>query len=107
MNKSNDSRNSPRKFVGSDNRILTLVDPSIPIKRAEPHLKYFDKKTFEFAGEVELLDVQDRYLKIIFGLDDGDPLLKSYSVRAKQKKYMERLSGVEIDLDKYDFFMEC
>jgi len=107
MNKSYDSGNPPRKLVGSNNRILTLVDPAISIKRAEPHLKYFDKQTFEFVGEVGLLDVQDRYLKKIYGLDDGDPLLKSYSVGIEQKKYMERLSGVEIDLDKFDYFMEC
>ncbi|MCF6192865.1 MAG: hypothetical protein L3J46_00840 [Kangiellaceae bacterium] len=107
MNKSYDSRNPPKKFVGSDNRFLTLVDLSVPVKRAESHLKYFDKQTFEFVGEVELVEVQDRYLKKIFGLDVGDPLLKSYSVGTRQKKYMERLSDMEIDLDKYDYFMEC
>ncbi len=107
MNKSYDSRNPPKKFVGLGNRFLTLVEPLVPIRRSEPHLKYFDKQTFEFVSEVELLDVQDRYLKKIFGLDEGDPLLKSYSVGTKQKKYMERLSGLEINLGKYDYFMEC
>jgi len=107
MNSSHGSHTPPRKFVGSNNQFLTLVDPSIPIERSAPHLKYFDKQYFEFVGEIELLDVQDRYLKKIFGLDDQDPLLQSYSVTVKQKKYMERLSGLEIDLDKYNYFMEC
>lgn len=107
MNKSYDSRNLPKKISGSDNKFLTLVDPLVPITRAEAHLKYFDKQTFEFVGEVELVEVQDRYLKKIFGLHEGDPLLKSYSVGTNQKRYMERLSGMEIDLGKYDYFMEC
>ena len=106
------SNTQPTKYVGSGNRLLTLVSNSsnstaTTILRANPRLKYFDKETFEFVDEISLVDIKDKYLKKIFELEDRDPLLQSYLVTAKQKKYMERLSGLEIDLDQYDYFMEC
>lgn len=72
-----------------------------------PKIKFFNKQTFEFKGEVELVDVQTKYLKKIFELGNKDRMLESYKITSKQSKYMERLSGLKIDLKKYDYFLEC
>ncbi len=97
----------PNKYIGSGNKLLSLVKSSTPVKNPMPQIKYFDKRTFDFVGEADLMDVHVRYFKKIFGLTNNDPMLKSYPITNVQKKYMERLSGLELDLDKFDNFMEC
>jgi len=72
-----------------------------------PKIKFFNKQTFEFKGEVELVDVQTKYLKKIFELGNKDRMLESYKITSKQSKYIERLSSLKIDLKKYDYFLEC
>ena len=53
-----------------------------------------------------LMTVFAKYLRKIFELEDNDRLLLSYVITHKQKKYVEKLSRLNIDLEKYDYFME-
>jgi len=102
--------NSPKivnKYISSGNKLLSVPRTPPPAMSTVPKIKYFDKKTFEFKGEVALVGVQIRYLKKIFELDNQDLMLISYPVTTKQKKYMQRISGLKIDLKKYDYFLEC
>lgn len=96
-----------QKYVGPGNKLLSLVEISEPVYCPVRHIRYFDKQTFEFIGEVEMDEINIKYLRKIFKLEDNDKLLLSYEITKKQKMYMEKLSGLNINLEKYDYFMEC
>lgn len=109
-----------QKFVSADNKLLSLVTvneeasphitenqyPSAEPIQARRHLRFFDKQSYEFKGEVELHEVGEKYLRKLFNLTYKDKLLLSYPVSQRQKKFMERLSGISIDLSKNDYFLE-
>ena len=95
-----------RKFVGQENKLLSLVKRPTPIRQIIYHIRFFDKKSYDFVGEVEMDQISNKYLRKIFELEDNDNFLLSYVVTQKQKKYVEKLSGLKINLDKYDYFME-
>lgn len=95
-----------QKYVGQGNRLLSLVKPPAPIKQLVHHIRFFDKKSFDFVGEVEMIEISEKYLRKLFKLKKNDPVLLSYAITPRQKKYMEKLSGLKINLDKYDYFME-
>ncbi len=97
---------SSQKFVGQGNKLLSLVIPHIPIKQLVHHIRFFDKKSFDFVGEVEMAEISEKYLRKLFDLKKNDPVLLSYAITHRQKKYMEKLSGLKINLGKYDYFME-
>ncbi len=97
---------STHKYVGQDNRLLSIVKTATPFKHLVHHIRFFDKNSFDFVGEVEMMEVGEKYLRTLFELKKNDPILLSYAITPRQKKYMEKLSGLKINLDKYDYFME-
>jgi len=98
------------KFVGAGNKLLSLVKSekplTIPSEQIVRHIRFFDKKTFEFIDEVEMTEIGSKYLRALFQLKINDPIVLSYPIGERQKKYMEKLSGIKINLAKFDYFME-
>ena len=99
-------KQSQGKYVSSGNKLLSLVEKKTPPKLVTRKIRYFDKNTFEFINEVTMDEINKNYLIKLFDLKKDDTILLSYSINDRQKLYLERISGLNIALDKYDYFME-
>ncbi len=95
--------NHTPKYIGSGVSVLAFLKPK-PIRR---NIRYYDRQSCDFVGESPMKLTDDRYLRKLFRLDASDKILFSYEVTQLQKSYIERLSGLTIDLTKYQYFMEC
>ena len=107
------SLNQTPKYVGNGNKLLSIVrnapapiPTAIKISSVSCHIKVFDRKSFEYVDEIELVDISERYIRLLFELGISDPILESYQITKRQKKHMERLAEVSLNIDLYDYFME-
>ncbi len=94
------------KFVGPNNQLLSLVADNCPSQKVVRHLRIYCKTSCEFVEETPLEETNKKYLCRIFNLAADDELLLSYRVKTRQKKYLQVLAGRELDLEKFDYFME-
>ena len=95
-----------KHFVGKGNKLLSLIKRSVPITQIVYHIRWFDKKSYDFIGELKMDQINHKYLRKTFELEDNDKMLLSYVINQKHKKYLEKFSRLNIDLEKYDYFME-
>ncbi|GCA71872.1 hypothetical protein MiYa_03415 [Microcystis aeruginosa NIES-2519] len=71
-------------------------------------LVWFNKDNDDYVGEytLNILDINE--LKKIFNVTDSDEqMINCYPVFVEQASYLESLLNIEIDLEKYDYFVEC
>lgn len=94
------------KFVGPNNRLLSLAPEICPSHKVIRNLRIYNKSTFEFVEEVTLEETNKKYLCRIFRLASDDELLLSYRVKSRQKKYIQVLANRELDLESFDYFIE-
>ena len=94
------------KHAGKASQLLTLVPSKQGINQVKRHIRCFDKVSFEFVKEFELVRTNQKYLQSLFDLSESDQLLYSYPITGKQKPYIEKLSGIRLELNRYDYFLE-
>ena len=75
--------------------------------KAERSIVYYDKKTDQYLGEIPI-DIELEKLKQIFAPKKKDPLLYDpYKIGQEQKKAIYKLITINLDLDTYNYFLEC
>lgn len=94
------------KFFSADNKLLSLVKETKVRRHISRKIRYFDKTTFEFIGEFKMETINKKYLIRLFDLENSDTVSLSYFISNKQKVYLERFSGLQMDLSRYDYFIE-
>jgi hypothetical protein len=73
----------------------------------ERSVVYYDKKTDHYLGEIPI-GIEIQKLKQIFKPKKNDPLLYDpYKIGQKQKIALNKLITIDLDLDAYDYFLEC
>jgi hypothetical protein len=70
-------------------------------------LYWFSASDDELVGEVDLPEVTPENVREWFFLSENTPLTDSFIVRASQRQHIARFVKEEIDLNKYDYFLEC
>ena len=93
-----------QKFVRNEDSIVFETSNKTRMARS---VRYFDRENCEFVGQQELIPVNESYLRKLFGLEEGNPMLFSYPITSKQKQFIERFTGLKMDLKKYEYFLEC
>jgi hypothetical protein len=74
--------------------------------KIERCIVYYDKKTDQYIGEVPI-DIELEKLKQIFTPKGKDPLLYDpYKIGLEQKKTLDKLIIIDLDLDTYNYFLE-
>ncbi len=89
------------KLVGNT---IKKMSQSAPIER---HIRFFDKDNCEFIGQQPMLPVNEDYLRKVFGVKDNNPMLFSYRITEKQQVFIERYTGLKLNLNRFEYFMEC
>jgi hypothetical protein len=71
-------------------------------------LVWYSGKDESLAGEYPIRGIGIEQLQATFRPPQGDPLLyDSYSVGDEEAKFLGKALGIDLDLDHYDFFIEC
>jgi hypothetical protein len=70
-------------------------------------LLQFEKSGKALVGEYRLEGMEIAELQQLFGESSDDPMYHSYDVTAAQAGRLERSTGVHIDLDSYDYFIQA
>lgn len=70
-------------------------------------LLQFERGGKTLVGEYKLEGIDLTELQRLFGESPDDPMYHSYDVTAAQAERLERATGVHIDLDSYDYFVQA
>ena len=70
-------------------------------------LSWFSAINDELVGEVDLPNVTPENVREWFFLSENDALTDSFIVRASQRQHIAKLIEEVIDLNCYDYFLEC
>jgi hypothetical protein len=73
----------------------------------ERTLTIFSKHDERFVGEWPLTGIDLAQLQTLFGAPSDDPMYDVYPVGLDQAPVLSRVVGKEIDLEQYDYFVEC
>jgi len=71
------------------------------------NLSWYEKNGDAFVNQVWLKGVRVDQLRRLFGASRQDPMYDSRAVGPEQAHVLEGLTGMKIDLGRYDFFVEC
>lgn len=69
-------------------------------------LRGYEKNGDALILEIKLPPLDISYLQNLFGIDKDNPMYDAYEVHEKQKIVLEKYITEEIDLDRYDYFLE-
>jgi hypothetical protein len=75
--------------------------------RLRRELRWFDKTSEECAGWCELVGVRLDELQRVFGVAQEDSMYGCFPVSEHHVAYLAAYAQVPIDLDRYDYFVEC
>jgi hypothetical protein len=75
--------------------------------RVVREMTWFDRKDESHVGTVRLRGATLKALQRLFGAPSDDPMYECYPVCAEHLKDLQRWADLRIDLDKYDYFVEC
>ena len=70
-------------------------------------LLQFEKGSKDLAAEYVLKGIELDELQNLFGESRDDPMYHSYDVTQSQAKRLGEAAGVQLDLDKYDYFVQA
>jgi hypothetical protein len=76
-------------------------------KKTKFALYWFDAEGDELVGEENLPGLTPKQVREWFFLTDDVPLTDSFIVRASQRRHLAEMTKRKIDLNKYDYFLEC
>jgi hypothetical protein len=67
----------------------------------------YSKADGSFVGEWPLTGLGLAELRALVGAPEDDPLYDSYPIGSSQARVVEGLTGSILDLDRFDYFVEC
>jgi len=70
-------------------------------------LSWFSADNDDLVGEVDLPTANPKDIRDWFFLPENESLTDCYIVRASQRKHLLKLVTNTIDLNNYDYFLEC
>jgi hypothetical protein len=70
-------------------------------------LSYYRKKSDSPAGEYPLTNVTMESLRTLFGVSSDNPMFDVYPVGPEQVPLLQEVLRRPLDLDRYDYFVEC
>jgi len=71
-------------------------------------LAWYTKEGDRIVGEHTLPEIGIEQLKVAFRPPDWDPLMyDSYPVGQEAAKFLGAAIGIPLDLDRFDYFVEC
>lgn len=97
-------RHDQEHHSGNVHSLVPRFDANCSVTRV---IRYFRKKDCDFVGEFQMEQVELGYLQLIFSTQINNLMLLSYRISERQLPYIERLTGKQLDLSNYDYFMEC
>jgi hypothetical protein len=87
--------------------ILLVVLRRSKRRRAIMLLRWYEKDPKDALVGDMVLEVKLRDLRKWFDLADSDDMIECYPVNSTQARLLSGAAKVKIDLDKYDYFVEC
>ncbi|TQV81046.1 DUF7683 domain-containing protein [Aliikangiella coralliicola] len=89
---------------GSLNHPISLKNTnSVPVTH---RIRIYDRASYDFIGQHEVMPIDIQVLQKIFDVSPDNPMLLSYRITQKQVALIERLTGLNLDLEKYQYFMD-
>lgn len=74
----------------------------------ERTVSWYDKKTEELVGEAKLLNEDLSVLKLLWNEAPPAPMIDPHPIETKEQiVYIEKLLGIKLNLNSYDYFLEC
>jgi len=70
-------------------------------------IRWYEKKGDRLAGETTLENASLSELQTLFNQSSDDPMYDCYPVLPSHVSYLEQRLNRLIDLNQYDFFLEC
>jgi hypothetical protein len=71
-------------------------------------LVWYSRHDESLVGETPLGEIGIEQLQATFRPPEGDPLMfDSYPVGRDEAQFLSQVSGIDLDLDRFDFFVEC
>jgi hypothetical protein len=70
-------------------------------------LRGYKKAGDNLEIEIDLKGVDLEKLQKIFNIPQDDPMYNCYPVGQKEKKMLQPYAAALIEIEKYDFFLEC
>ena len=69
------------------------------------NIEWFDKKTEELIGEVDLNGIDLALLQKNWNLNENSPMIDCYAINEIQADFLSCFTDIEFDFDKYDYFI--
>ena len=69
-------------------------------------LTWYEKKGDKFIGETVLKEVDLDQLRNLLNIPPNEPIVYVYPVNEIHANFLQEVTDVKIDLDKYDYFIE-
>jgi hypothetical protein len=74
----------------------------------ERTISWYDKETEELVGEAKLSNFDLSVLQKLWNEAPQYPMVDPHYIETKEQiAYIERLIGIELNLNIYDYFLEC
>ncbi|WP_333427463.1 DUF7683 domain-containing protein [Microcoleus sp. F4-D5] len=71
-------------------------------------VRWYAKCGNDFIGEKVLDNVNLSYLKKLFRVESNNPMYECYPIEyCEHKNYLEKAFNLKINLELYDYFIEC
>ncbi len=69
-------------------------------------IRYFDKTTEDFVGEITLPELPLDKLQILFGVDAKNPMYDSFLITEKEVDFIKNYHDIKFELDRFDYFLD-
>jgi hypothetical protein len=89
------------------NPITPTIAKPMSKSKVQYTLSWFAADADELVGEESLPDMTAEQVAEWFYLPESDSLMDSYIVRASQRQHLSKVSKHKIDLNRFDYFLEC
>ncbi len=95
----------------SDRKQHRREHQTVRVRRFAPKvqrfIRWYEKDGDRLIGEVELKGIKLLALQTLFGEVKSNPMYANYQIFPRQKPFLERFLGIPLQLDSYDYFVEC
>jgi len=69
-------------------------------------IRFFDKIDESYVGEAQLPEIPLVKLQEAFKVPTENPMYDSFPIGEEQTRFLNHVVKIEIDLSKYDYFLE-
>lgn len=61
----------------------------------------------KYQGKIVINQIPLNVLQDQFGISSDNPMYDCYEIGEKQRKFFKEKYGIELDLDRYIYYVEC